>query len=205
MAHSDVEKGWKGAQEEQEFLREIFVGACQHFTTVLAPGSDIYHYNHFHLDLARHDPRGRRRVCKPLIKFEPRLDPNRTTDAPAPRPRPAIRPLPQPAEPLEIEEEGDDPYAASAGPSRSGPAPQARVAASAPPPPVSALRPTRWRRCDQPLRHRLPAAARDSSTEPHRRAPIATATRRRRRLRAARPVRRSYCNRSSTAARRSTD
>ena len=132
-----VEKGWKGAQDEQEFLREIFVGACQHFTTVLAPGSDIYHYNHFHLDLARHDPRGRRRVCKPLIKFEPRLDPNRTTDAPAPRPRPAIRPLPQPAEPLEIEEEGEDPYAASAGPSRSGPAPQARVAASAPPPPVS--------------------------------------------------------------------
>jgi hypothetical protein len=133
-----IEKGWKGAPDEQEFLREVFIGACQHFTTVLAPGSDIYHYNHFHLDLARHDPRGKRRICKPLIKFEPRLDPNRSTEAQAPRPRPAIRPLPQPAEPLELEDEGEgeDPYAVSAGPGRS--APQSRVAtAPAPAPPVS--------------------------------------------------------------------
>ncbi|MGA0594446.1 extensin family protein [Enterovirga sp. CN4-39] len=121
-----VEKGWKGAPDEQEFLREIFVGACQHFSTVLGPGSDIYHYNHFHLDLARHDPRGRRRICKPLIKFEPRLDPNRPIEASAVRPRPAIRPLQQPAEPLEVEDEGEDPYEVSGGPSRVPAAPASR-------------------------------------------------------------------------------
>ena len=94
-----VERGWKGTEEEQGFLREVFLGACRHFTTVLAPGSDVYHYNHLHLDLARHDPRGKRHICKPLIKFEPRLDPDRDPDAPAPvRPRPAIRPVEPPAE-----------------------------------------------------------------------------------------------------------
>ena len=127
-----VEKGWKGAADEQEFLREAFVGACRHFTTVLAPGSDIHHYNHFHLDLARHDPRGRRRICKPLIKFEPRLDPDRPVEARAARP--AVR-APEPAaEPLEIDEE-EDPYAAA--PAGAGRVPVARapeIAARAPPP-----------------------------------------------------------------------
>ena len=68
-----VVKGWRGSAEEQEFLREVFVGACERFTTVLGPGSDALHYDHFHLDLARHDPRGMRRVCKPILKFTPRL------------------------------------------------------------------------------------------------------------------------------------
>ena len=159
-----VEKGWKGQPDEQEFLREVFIGACQHFTTVLAPGSDIYHYNHFHLDLARHDPRGKRRVCKPLIKFEPRLDPNRSTDAPAPRPRPAIRPLPQPAEPLELEDEGEDPYAAAAaGPSRSAP-PVSRVAASAPPPPAPVSRAPAYEMA--PVRSALPAPPPVRSSQP---------------------------------------
>jgi hypothetical protein len=66
-----IVKGWKGSQEEQDFLREVFVGACRHFTTVLGPGADAFHYDHFHLDLARHDPRGQRRICKPVIKFTP--------------------------------------------------------------------------------------------------------------------------------------
>ncbi|KAB0264119.1 extensin family protein [Microvirga brassicacearum] len=70
-----VVKGWKGAPAEQEFLREAFVGACRYFTTVLGPGSDAFHYDHLHLDLARHNPRGDRRVCKPILKFEPRIDP----------------------------------------------------------------------------------------------------------------------------------
>lgn len=64
-------KGWKGAQDEQDFLREAFVGACRHFTTVLGPGADAFHYDHFHLDLARHDPRRQRRICKPVIKYTP--------------------------------------------------------------------------------------------------------------------------------------
>jgi hypothetical protein len=75
-----VVKGWKGAPAEQDFLREAFVGACRYFTTVLGPGSDAFHYDHLHLDLARHDPRGQRRVCKPILKFEPRIDPERSRE-----------------------------------------------------------------------------------------------------------------------------
>ena len=33
-----VVKGWRGDPADQEFLREVFVGACRYFTTVLAPG-----------------------------------------------------------------------------------------------------------------------------------------------------------------------
>ncbi|MFC7396959.1 extensin family protein [Chelatococcus sp. GCM10030263] len=73
----DVEKGWRGAPAEQEFLREIFVGACRYFSTVLAPGSDRFHYNHLHLDLARH-AKGRK-ICKPILKFTPRIDPDNPT------------------------------------------------------------------------------------------------------------------------------
>ncbi len=102
--------GWRGAPEEQEFLREVFVGACSYFTTVLGPGADVFHYNHFHLDLARHDPRGQRRVCKPVLKFTPRLDDGA---APARRPQPERSPY----EPPEIDiDEDHDPYAVSAAP-----------------------------------------------------------------------------------------
>ena len=66
-----VKSGWRGAAEEQEFLREVFVGACQRFKTVLGPGADPFHYDHVHIDLARHDPKGLRTVCKPVIKHEP--------------------------------------------------------------------------------------------------------------------------------------
>lgn len=105
-----VKAGWRGAPEEQDFLREVFVGACRVFTTVLAPGSDVFHYDHLHLDLARHDPAGRRHICRPVIKFDARLDPN----APAP-PRSAIRIAPAPSgPPLEIDDE--DPYAVSSRP-----------------------------------------------------------------------------------------
>jgi hypothetical protein len=128
-----VLKGWRGAPEEQDFLREVFLGACRHFTTVLAPGSDMFHYDHFHLDLARHDPRGRRRVCKPVIKFESRLDPDRPVAAAPARPRPSIRSTPEPAEPLEIEDD-EDPYEAASA------RPVARVAAT-PPAPRPAPRP----------------------------------------------------------------
>ncbi len=120
-----VEKGWHGAPEEQDFLRETFLGACRHFTTVLAPGSNVFHYNHMHLDLARHDPRGRRRICQPTIKFEPRLDPDRTAERSAPRPRPALRPLSEPEAPLDPLDD-EDPYEAS----RGGDAAAPRVAAA---------------------------------------------------------------------------
>lgn len=60
-----VAKGWRGTPEEQGFLRETLHSACNRYTTVLGPGSDALHYDHFHLDLARHS--GNRRVCKPRI------------------------------------------------------------------------------------------------------------------------------------------
>ena len=48
-----VKDGWKGMPEEQGFLRDVQAAACQQFTTVLAPGSNVYHYNHIHVDLMR--------------------------------------------------------------------------------------------------------------------------------------------------------
>ncbi len=48
-----VEDGWKGMPEEQGFLHDVQATACQQFTTVLAPGSNVYHYNHIHVDLMR--------------------------------------------------------------------------------------------------------------------------------------------------------
>jgi hypothetical protein len=94
-----VAKGWKGDPVEQEFLREAFVGACRYFTTVLGPGSDPFHYDHLHLDLARHNPRGDRRVCRPILKFEPRIDPTQSQLA---------APLEASADmaPIDVDEEG---------------------------------------------------------------------------------------------------
>jgi hypothetical protein len=63
-----VVKAWtRGDEQERAFLREVQAGACGIFTTVLAPGSDSFHYNHIHLDLAMHGntSTGPRRVCKP--------------------------------------------------------------------------------------------------------------------------------------------
>jgi extensin-like protein len=55
-----VEQGWKGMPEEQGFLRDVQAAACQQFNTVLAPGSNVYHYNHIHVDLMR-------RTSRPII------------------------------------------------------------------------------------------------------------------------------------------
>jgi len=46
-----VKDGWHGAPAEQGFLRDIHSAACEMFTTVLAPGSNAYHYDHIHVDL----------------------------------------------------------------------------------------------------------------------------------------------------------
>jgi hypothetical protein len=62
-----VLKGWRGQPDEQGFLREVAIGACRHFTTVLAPGSDAYHYDHIHVDMARHN-RGMH-VCRPKLQM----------------------------------------------------------------------------------------------------------------------------------------
>src|SRR6185312_5187225 len=58
-----VQDGWRGGPEEQGFLRDVQAAACDQFSTVLAPGSNVYHYNHIHVDLRRR--RAGRGICKP--------------------------------------------------------------------------------------------------------------------------------------------
>ncbi len=115
----NIRKGFNGAEEqERAFLHEAHAGACTSFTTVLGPGYNIFHYNHFHMDLALHGStsHGPRRYCKPVPQ----------TNLPEP---PAKDALPDPPA---IEEEMDIARAPLPEPAyRSGPP---RLLASAPPP-----------------------------------------------------------------------
>ncbi len=91
-----IVKEWKRADsQESAFLHEVHAGACQHFTTVLGPGADVFHYNHFHLDLAMHGSTntGPRRYCKPTPS--PDL-------LPAPPPTDGLPPAPDVDEPMDI-------------------------------------------------------------------------------------------------------
>jgi hypothetical protein len=58
-----VKDGWRGSPEQQGFLRDIQAAACEQFTTVLAPGSNAFHYDHIHVDLMRRS--SGRRICQP--------------------------------------------------------------------------------------------------------------------------------------------
>jgi Extensin-like protein C-terminus len=58
-----VKEGWRGMAEEQGFLRDVQATACQQFSTVLAPGSDVHHTDHIHVDLMRRA--SRRVICQP--------------------------------------------------------------------------------------------------------------------------------------------
>jgi extensin-like protein len=58
-----VKDGWHGSPEEQGFLRDVQGSACDQFTTVLAPGSNQFHYDHIHVDLMRRA--SGRRICQP--------------------------------------------------------------------------------------------------------------------------------------------
>ena len=58
-----VKDGWRGLPQEQGFLRDIEASACQQFSTVLAPGSNAYHYDHIHVDLMRRA--SQRLICEP--------------------------------------------------------------------------------------------------------------------------------------------
>jgi hypothetical protein len=73
-----IVRDWtRGDEQTQAFLRDVHGGACEHFTTVLGPGSNAFHYNHIHVDLAMHGntSSGARRICKPVPQ----------TTVPAPR------------------------------------------------------------------------------------------------------------------------
>lgn len=54
----------RGDEQTRAFLMEAHRGACGHFSTVLSPGSNAFHYNHIHVDLAVHGRSGRS-ICKP--------------------------------------------------------------------------------------------------------------------------------------------
>jgi hypothetical protein len=58
-----VQYGWHGAPQEQAFLHDVQLAACNQFTTVLAPGSNAFHYNHMHVDLMRRQ--SGHRACNP--------------------------------------------------------------------------------------------------------------------------------------------
>ncbi len=58
-----VRDGWRGVPEERGFLHDVQAAACQRFATVLAPGSNAFHYDHIHVDLARRA--SGRAVCNP--------------------------------------------------------------------------------------------------------------------------------------------
>jgi hypothetical protein len=61
-----VVKGWwRGTPRERAFLQDVFAGACAEFYTVLGPGSDRYHYNHFHVDLLLTNAARGRHYCSP--------------------------------------------------------------------------------------------------------------------------------------------
>ncbi len=88
-----VAKHWRrGDTQERAFLRETHAGACRYFRTVLGPGADRFHENHFHLDLAMHGrtSRGLRHYCRPVIKDI--APPPRRDDLPDP---PLLKPDPE--------------------------------------------------------------------------------------------------------------
>jgi hypothetical protein len=58
-----VRDGWRGLPEERGFLRDVHAAACEQFSTVLGPGSNVYHYDHLHLDLMRRS--SGRSICNP--------------------------------------------------------------------------------------------------------------------------------------------
>ncbi len=120
----------RGDPQTRAFLMDVHRGACGHFSTVLAPGSNAFHYNHIHVDLAMHGRSGRS-ICKP--------EPQETLPPPDFSPLVAQGRGPAPA----VEEETDNdttgkpPLAAFEGPgvgARDGLGPLAGPEAYAPPP-----------------------------------------------------------------------
>jgi hypothetical protein len=58
-----VQDGWHGTPEEQGFLHDVQLYACDVFSTVLSPGYNPEHYNHIHVDLMRRE--SGRHPCRP--------------------------------------------------------------------------------------------------------------------------------------------
>jgi Extensin-like protein C-terminus len=97
-----IVEDWKKADsQESAFLHEVHAGACEHFTTVLGPGADVFHYNHIHMDLAMHGQTntGPRRYCKPAPA--PSL-------LPAPQAPDGLPPAPNLDEPMDVSRASPD-------------------------------------------------------------------------------------------------
>jgi hypothetical protein len=75
-------------QVSKEFRETLRKSACARFNTVLGPGSDGYHENHVHVDLA--ERRGGYRMCQWDVR-EPDEE-SAGGNVPLPRPRPDIDP-----------------------------------------------------------------------------------------------------------------
>jgi hypothetical protein len=61
-----IVRDWtRGDEQTRAFLMDVHAGSCQRFTTVLSPGSNLFHYNHIHVDLALHGRNGQH-ICKPV-------------------------------------------------------------------------------------------------------------------------------------------
>ncbi len=81
-----IVRDWtRGDLQARAFLMDVHGGSCQHFSTVLAPGSNPFHYNHIHVDLAMHG-RGGKHICKPVPHeiAAPPISPLLVTKGPAP-------------------------------------------------------------------------------------------------------------------------
>lgn len=133
-----VKNGWKGTPEERGFLLQVQAGACERFTTVLAPGSNIFHYDHIHVDLMRH-AKGRT-ICKPAPR--PMPAPPMATKAPPmasaePSAPVAAAPVYAPA-PQQVSAPAEQPsfFSTLFGGARAAPQPQPAPVAAEPPPPL---------------------------------------------------------------------
>ncbi len=89
-----VQRDWgRSDTQESAFLHDAEASACDRFNTVLAPGSNSYHSNHMHLDLAMHGRTntGPRRICRPAA-----------APSTMPAPTDGLPPAPQVDEPLDV-------------------------------------------------------------------------------------------------------
>ncbi|MFK8250225.1 extensin-like domain-containing protein [Ancylobacter terrae] len=100
-----VKTGWKGRPDEQGFLRTVQASACERFTTVLAPGSNAFHYDHIHVDLMRHN--GGRAICNPAARVP-------IPPAMPPTPLPPATGVSFPGRPSEVPAETNPPEEAGA-------------------------------------------------------------------------------------------